>query len=58
MSPQNVLEGSSFASKTGDFPDPGMGLLWTALLGAAAVTVAAVIAGKEKKMRRKHRRRR
>lgn len=58
MSPQNVLEGSSFASKTGDFPDPGMGLLWTTLLGAAAVTVAAVIAGKEKKMRRKHRRRR
>ena len=58
LSPQNVLEGSSFASKTGDFLDSGMWMLWTALLGAAAVTAAAVLAGKEKKMRRKHRRRR
>ena len=58
LSPQNVLEGSSFASKTGDFLNSGMWMLWTALLGAAAVTAAAVIAGKEKKMRRKHRRRR
>lgn len=58
LSPQNVLDGSSFVSKTGDLLDSGMGMLWTILMGTAAVTAAAVIAGRERRMRRKNRRKR